>query len=69
MGNTSSVGNKAPANRAEILAAAKLSSALNTRTAARVTLDDETFVYEGGRLVEYEYTLPPEYLEYPDKDN
>lgn len=69
MGNTSSVSTKAPANRADILAAAKLKSTFNPRTAARVTLDDETFVYEAGRLVEYEYTLPPEYLEYPDKDS
>lgn len=57
-----------PDSRASLLDAAKKASAKGVNTQARVQLGEETFVYEGGRLAEYEYTLPPEYLEYPEKD-
>ena len=47
------------------LAVAKKMS-LTARKQQRVTLGEEVFVYEGGKLIEYEFMLPLAYTEFAD---
>ncbi|MEI7825966.1 MAG: hypothetical protein WCI01_11750 [Chlorobiaceae bacterium] len=54
-----------PVVRAETVRVSKLASLKSSRPVT-VACGRETFVFETGKLTEYEYVLPPEYLEYRD---
>ena len=51
--------------RSALLASAKQES-IRSNKQRKLVMDDEIFVYEKGTLVEYEYILPKEYMEFQD---